>query len=181
MDQRYISGELTHFVGGDKEVSDKYSSDQECFELLVTILKSGVLKAPPLSTDPAVEITAQTVVSGTSFSARDMYRSSVVCFCDIPLADLSLHMNKYSRFGISFTKGTLLPKGVNPVFYLHRIQLSGRSCRPSAMPLGSVRIRWSMHDSIISIVLSMCSTPAEWSSFRGSGEAVKSQMTTRLN
>lgn len=112
MDQRYVSNELTHFVGKNE------SSDDWRFALLVTILKSGVLRAPPLTTDPAVELTAQTVVGGTSFSGRDMYRSSVVCFCDIPLADLNLHMNKYSRFGVSFTKHTLLQKGANPVFYV---------------------------------------------------------------
>src|SRR5262249_10646482 len=40
------------------------------------------------------------------------------CFCDIPLSDLGLHMQKYSRFGISFRKSVLLKKGANPVFYM---------------------------------------------------------------
>lgn len=42
----------------------------------------------------------------------------VVCFCDIPVTDLSLHMNKYSRFGLSFLKPFLISKGANPVLYV---------------------------------------------------------------
>ncbi|MCU1335911.1 MAG: hypothetical protein JWO19_1492 [Bryobacterales bacterium] len=112
MEQRYVSDELTHFVGQHQ------STDEDRFAILVEILTSGLLKAPPLTADPTQDLTAQTVVGGTSFSGRDMYRSSVVCFCDIPLADFALHMGKYSRFGLSFTKRTLLQKGANPVFYV---------------------------------------------------------------
>jgi hypothetical protein len=42
----------------------------------------------------------------------------VVCFADIPLADLHMHMQKYSLFGISFKKDFLIKKGASPVFYI---------------------------------------------------------------
>lgn len=45
---------------------------------------------------------------------------TVVCFCDIPSDDLYLHMSKYGRFGISFTKTFLLSRGANPVYYVAR-------------------------------------------------------------
>lgn len=44
----------------------------------------------------------------------------MVCFCDIPIADLPLHMEKYSRFGLAFKKEFLIPKGARPVFYVPR-------------------------------------------------------------
>src|ERR1019366_7648127 len=46
------------------------------------------------------------------------FRGSYVCFCDIPLGDLDLHMRKYSRFGIAFRKEFLLKKGATPVMYV---------------------------------------------------------------
>jgi hypothetical protein len=44
--------------------------------------------------------------------------SQVVCFCDIPVTDLEIHMKKYSRFGLSFLKPFLVSKGANPVLYV---------------------------------------------------------------
>jgi hypothetical protein len=51
-------------------------------------------------------------------SENEMYSPEVVCFCDIPVADLGMHASKYSRFGLSFLKPFLLQKGVSPVFYV---------------------------------------------------------------
>src|SRR5258706_1658520 len=53
-------------------------------------------------------------------SSNEAYRGSIVCFCDIPLADLYLHMLKYSRFGIAFRKSFLAEHGVRPVMYVPR-------------------------------------------------------------
>jgi hypothetical protein len=47
-----------------------------------------------------------------------MVTPQVVCFCDIPLPDLPLHMTKYSRFGIAFRREFLISFGANPVFYV---------------------------------------------------------------
>jgi hypothetical protein len=48
----------------------------------------------------------------------EMYLHQVVCFCDIPITDLEIHMRKYSRFGLSFLKPFLTKKGANPVLYM---------------------------------------------------------------
>jgi len=55
-----------------------------------------------------------------SAPADEMFRHQVVCFCDIPVTDLEIHMSKYSRFGLSFLKPFLIEKGANPVLYIAR-------------------------------------------------------------
>lgn len=47
-----------------------------------------------------------------------MYVSQRVCFCDIPVELLGLHMLKYSRFGLAFKKTFLVRQGVTPAFYV---------------------------------------------------------------
>ena len=44
--------------------------------------------------------------------------SQRICFCDIPVTDLEIHMTKYSRFGLSFLKDFLVRKGATPVMYV---------------------------------------------------------------
>ncbi len=107
--QRYVSKELTHFVGKN------LVKDEERYSLLIKILKSGWLTHPPhnpnvcgnLKVNPAAKI-----------SANEMYVPQMVCFCDIPVGDLEIHMRKYGCFGLSFLKSFLAPKGANPVFYV---------------------------------------------------------------
>jgi hypothetical protein len=52
--------------------------------------------------------------------SQPAFQPLVVCFCDIPVEDLGIHMSKYSRFGLSFLKSLLISKGANPVFYVAR-------------------------------------------------------------
>jgi Putative abortive phage resistance protein AbiGi, antitoxin len=47
-----------------------------------------------------------------------MFKANMVCFCDIPVADLALHARKSSPFGLAFRKSLLLEKGASPVFYV---------------------------------------------------------------
>ena len=42
----------------------------------------------------------------------------MVCFSDIPVPDLGIHMGKFSRFGLAFNKSLLIKRGANPVFYV---------------------------------------------------------------
>ena len=97
--QRYVASDLTHFVGRGIDEEGQYN-------LLIKILKGGWLTHPPHDPHKQMEL---------EFGPRPLlssgdYEVKCVCFCDIPLADISVHMTKYSRFGISFAKETLIEK-----------------------------------------------------------------------
>lgn len=107
--QRYVTNELTHFVGRGK-------SEDEQYDLMVNkILKEGWLTYPPHDRKPERNISVNLV---KTISDGKMINTQVICFCDIPLADLDIHMAKYSRFGLSFKREFLLPFGACPVFYV---------------------------------------------------------------
>jgi hypothetical protein len=106
--QRYVSNELTHFVGRGKVEEEQYG-------LLVHILKSGWLTHPPHN--PQIDGNIH-VSSGTSISANQMYSPQIVCFCDIPIQDLHIHIAKYSPFGLALSKDLVVRQGGTPVLYL---------------------------------------------------------------
>lgn len=121
--QRYVSNELTHFVGA------RLTERDHQYSLLLQILQDGVLKVPGQSdfrvthdsSGPVTTIKRSSAIDrGKALSSNDKYRASIVCFADIPIDDLPLHMGKYSQFGLSFGRGFLLGKGANPVFYVAR-------------------------------------------------------------
>lgn len=107
--QRYVSSELTHFVGR------KFIPNENAqFDLLVSILKSGLL-----TSDPGKKMGWSITISFEhSVSTNLMVTPYAVCFCDIPLEDLSIHIAKYGRFGLAFEKSFLTSKGANPVWYI---------------------------------------------------------------
>jgi hypothetical protein len=111
-----VSDELTHFVGR------QLPTDDERYDLLVRILTTGWLIAPG-----TVDDTGQPRENRVRYEyhwdrklseTEGLFRASAVCFCDIPVADLGLHVMKYSKFGLAFTKAFLINKGAAPVFYL---------------------------------------------------------------
>lgn len=108
--QRYVSHELTHFVGRDDP------SDEERFRRFCQVLSSG--KLLPGGREDAVG--NMQVQFQRPLSSNEVYLPEMICFCDIPPEDLDLHMGKYSRFGIAFPKNFLIAEGANPVFYLCR-------------------------------------------------------------
>jgi hypothetical protein len=116
--QRYVSPELTHFVG------KRLSSEDQRYSLLVNdILKWGCLKFPPIDDNRCIEGLSGNLplVGGTHTPGVDDTEAAYsqrICFCDIPVDDLEIHMNKYSRFGLSFLKRFLIDKGANPVMYV---------------------------------------------------------------
>ena len=68
--QRYVSNELSHFVGrGLEKQADQY-------EILVKILKTGLLTHPPHNPN----ISGNLSVTDGIFSDNDMYSPQVVCF-----------------------------------------------------------------------------------------------------
>ncbi len=108
MVQRYVSSELTHFVGRSLPTAE------EQYRLLTEILVSGQLGTLP---DGSFQVHAKGALHpGTN----EMVAYPKVCFCDIPAPDLPLHMEKYGRFGLAFKKAFLVPKGARPVFYVPR-------------------------------------------------------------
>jgi Putative abortive phage resistance protein AbiGi, antitoxin len=115
--QRYVSPELTHFVGKGLPEDQQYS-------LLVNdILMGGCLKFPPIDDSRCIEGLSGNlpIVGGTRTPDGDDTEAAYsqrICFCDIPVTDLEIHMNKYSRFGLSFLKRFLIAKGANPVLYV---------------------------------------------------------------
>lgn len=113
--QRYVSEELTHFAGRQLRKCDGEADCEAQYGLLVRIIESGRLLFRP--SEPTAEPKVE-AVTNLSFSKRDMYKVDAVCFCDIPLEDLPLHMKKYSQFGIAFPKSFLVKKGATPAFYI---------------------------------------------------------------
>lgn len=106
--QRYVSKELTHFVGRGK-------LEKEQFSLLIEIIKSKWITHFPHDPNISGNLSINT---STIFSDNDMYNPQMTCFADIPIEDLSMHMNKYSTFGLSFSKDFISNAGGNPVQYL---------------------------------------------------------------
>jgi hypothetical protein len=108
--QQYVSDELTHFVG------QALPGAEEQFRLLIHILETHSLQA-----SYRVEFGAGSYLradSSKKLSSNAAVRAATVCFCDIPVAYMAIHMNKYSRFGIAFDKRFLMRHGASPAFYV---------------------------------------------------------------
>jgi hypothetical protein len=106
--QRYVSSELSHFVGRGQPEEDQ-------FKLLLQILKTGWLTYAPH--DPRLPRTASLDLS-RPISTDDVIKYQVICFCDIPDTDLAIHVGKYSKFGLALKKEFLIERGASPVSYI---------------------------------------------------------------
>jgi hypothetical protein len=146
MHQRYVSQDLTHFVG--RGLRDKPDMLNLQYKLLLKVVREGELLANYVV--PGTEATPKPVVfphrhgqtssalitsSPGSLENGTLLSGSAVCFCDIPVEDLGIHMAKYSCFGLAFGKDYLIGHGATPVFYV------AKSAVPSAKrdeTLGSI-------------------------------------------
>jgi hypothetical protein len=108
----YTSDELTHFLGRGCSCADGR------YRLLVEVLHSGQLRASGISGASEDTLALLSITGNKRISDETAIQGQIVCFCDIPLASLGLHMRKYSRFGIAFSKSFLVARGANPVFYV---------------------------------------------------------------
>lgn len=118
IDQRYISDELSHFVGRKSKNSKKN------YNILKNILNTGKLEYEHDPDEPIYKGISKcyelSINLGVDFSTNEMYSPSMVCFCDIPSSDLSIHIKKYGYFGLSFSKDFIVRKGGIPVSYIPR-------------------------------------------------------------
>lgn len=111
--QRYISNELTHFIGRDK------ANNNVLYQRLYDILKEGMLTHSPKD-EFAKKANGMSlrIYDSAKFSENEMFVPEMVCFCDIPTEDLHIHIQKYGPFGISFSKDFIAQNGGSPVYYL---------------------------------------------------------------
>jgi len=113
--QRYVSTELTHFAGRNRRKKDGTPDLDAQYDLLIKILREGRLLHRTDDSDGPPRVT----FDGTgSFENRTLICPDAVYFCDIPVADFGIHIEKYSTFGLSFLKSFLVGKGANPAFYI---------------------------------------------------------------
>lgn len=113
--QRYVSKELTHFTGKHCKKPSGAPDEEAQYSLLIKILRDGFL----LHRTDHQDVPARLTIDGEgSFEKRTLIRPDAVYFCDIPVADFGIHINKYSAFGLSFLKSFLVEKGANPAFYV---------------------------------------------------------------
>lgn len=111
LSQRYVSKELSHFVG-------RGCPEQTQYQRLLKILRSGCLTYLP---DTPNETLGEILIHpDAKISENELYYPGMVCFCDIPIQDLNIHMRKYSHFGLAFSKDFIIKKGGTPVYYLPR-------------------------------------------------------------
>ncbi len=108
----YVSDELTHFVG--RALPDHTTR----YALLRDIIQSGWLRAShrdQLGPGFTGHSDGQKTLSG-----NEAIKCTSVCFCDIPVATLAVHIKKYGPFGVAFAKRWLLHTGATPVHYVAR-------------------------------------------------------------
>jgi len=125
--QSYVSDELTHFVGAAKRLPDGTPDNAERYALFLKILGDKFDDRTPrrgwLQASHREEF-------GPGFTMRtdgqerpstnEAIKCTMLCFCDIPPSQLKIHVQKYSSFGIAFSKQFLRRQGATPVYYVPR-------------------------------------------------------------
>lgn len=133
----YVSNLLTHFVGGDgSKNKDCYTRLKKIIEQCELLSKNNVEAkrqeeegSPANPSDRLVFCTDRRKIQkqySENLSSNKRYLADVVCFCDIPINLLGIHMAKYGEFGLSFTKEFMVRQGASPVFYIEQNSMSSR-------------------------------------------------------
>lgn len=125
----YVSENLCHFVGRS------LPNAMDRFRLLIKIIKDQQLKAN-LSKPNNPEIRFTNTYHGESLG-EIFEHIDCVCFCDIPDNLLSIHTEKYSQFGMGFTKKFLAMQEARPVTYVPKdakMQEPAHTCTPTGNP-----------------------------------------------
>ena len=107
----FISDELFHFVGRS------HPHDHEAnYETLKLILTRGCISHPPHADDWGT--TGYRLDLSKRLHAEELLVPTVTCFCDIPFASLSLHLQKYGFFGVALSRHLFVRHGARPVMYV---------------------------------------------------------------
>lgn len=110
MNNGYISGELFHFVG--------YSSpkdDEKNYETLCKVLNASCISYPPH--DQSCGKIGYRTEWDQKLNTEKLIVPNVTCFADIPFHSLSVHIEKYGRFGVALPRHLLIMYGARPVMY----------------------------------------------------------------
>lgn len=125
--QSYVSDELTHFVGKAEKLPDGNPDNARRYALLLEILGNKLdpraLREGWLQASYREEFgPGFTMLSDgrKRLSTNEAIKCTMLCFCDIPQEQLSIHIEKYGEFGIAFSKQFLLRHGAFPVHYVPR-------------------------------------------------------------
>ena len=124
--QRYVSNELTHFVGRslrDEKKDENQIWDEQYGILRKIIHEKRISYSPHETSEGGLEYGTPSrnyFEFQSKFSNNGMIVPGMVCFCDIPLEDIAIHISKYSHFGLSFQKSFLIKQGTTPVFYVEK-------------------------------------------------------------
>lgn len=113
-EQRYISNELTHFVGRIER------TPEEQYRILSKIINEGKLihELSGIVKAGNTQGVCMKIAPNAKLSSNEMFNPEVVCFCDIPIGDVDIHIQKYSPFGLSFEKNFVIQRGGAPVYYI---------------------------------------------------------------
>ena len=116
MDIPYTSDELFHFAGYGSP-----TDDEKNYQTPLKILHDGCISHPPHNNDWG-SVTVNTNWDGLLRYGDDKKNGliipTVTCFADIPSGGLGIHIEKYGKFGISFSRDYLIRYGARPVMYV---------------------------------------------------------------
>jgi hypothetical protein len=104
----YLGETLYHFIGT--------GSDDDLMELFDSIVQRGLLMTVGNKDGTLDRFSFE--VEGNAIESYEIMQKARVCFTDIPDDKLHNHSGEYGKFGIGFSRQTIISWGGNPVFYV---------------------------------------------------------------
>ena len=108
---RYTSDELFHFVGWSHPADHATN-----YKILKSILIDRCISHPPHKRGWGDE--QYTLNPTETLLSGELLVPNVVCFADIPVEALAIHIKKYGAFGLSLSRHHLVRYGARPVMYV---------------------------------------------------------------
>jgi hypothetical protein len=111
LEHSYASEELFHFVGHSSPKDDTRN-----YETLSKVLNAGRISYPPH--DNSGGAIGYKVEWDHQLHMEKLIVPNVTCYADIPLHSLSIHTEKYGKFGVALARELLIKRGARPVMYV---------------------------------------------------------------